>query len=78
MKTTDTLEEMVPCPESAGHEQTPKIRIDKVRQVQHKLKSGKYNLNEHLSVAMDRLIEEILVEDSEKLNNLSGYKKAMK
>ncbi len=65
MKTTDYIDEIVPCLQVIEHEQTPGERIDKVRQIQRELESGKYNLDERLDIAMDRLIEEILMQNPE-------------
>ena len=45
--------------------QAPEIRFERVMNVRQKLKSRKYNLDEHLNIALDRLIEEIIGQDSE-------------
>ena len=45
---------------SNEQEQTPLIRHEKIVEIRQKLKSKRYNVDEHLSIAIDRLIEEIL------------------
>jgi len=41
-------------------EQASEIRNKTVQDTQRKIRSGKYNPDNHLSIALDRLIEEIL------------------
>ncbi len=65
MRTLDYLTGMVSCMTFAEREQVTEIRIDRVIDTRRKLKEGKYNLSENLSVAMDRLLEEILEDQSE-------------
>ncbi len=65
MKTKVYLKKTASCPGPAGGEQAAEIRTEKVRQIRGKLKAGTYNLDERLSLAMDRLLEEILIQNSE-------------
>jgi hypothetical protein len=65
MITKNNLDESAACPVHEEPEQTPEKRLDKVRQIRRKIKSGKYDPEEHLNLAMDRLIEEILMQKSE-------------
>ena len=42
-------------------EKIQEIRLEKVIDTRRKLRSGKYNIEDHLNIAIDRLLEEILV-----------------
>lgn len=65
MVAIDCCYGMVSCLADVEHEQTPGIRFDKVLYVRRKLRSGKYNISEHLDVAIDKLLEDILVQEPE-------------
>lgn len=65
MRTIDYFAEMVSCTKSDGHKEITEIRIDRVMDIRRKLRKGKYNLSENLNVAIDRLLEEILEDQSE-------------
>lgn len=60
MITIDSIENMTSCCTLIEHEQISEIRFDKVQDTQRKLKSGQYNLDRNLNIAIDRLLEEIL------------------
>ena len=60
MATIDLLDRIVSCRTYTKKEQTEGIRLNKVQNTRCKLKSGKYDLGERLSIALDRLIEEVL------------------
>jgi hypothetical protein len=66
MRTIDYFAGMVSCATSDGYEQNAEIKVNRVINIRRKLRSGKYNLSENLSVAIDRLLEEILEDHPEK------------
>ena len=39
----------------------PEVRRDKVANVRNQLNRGEYNLNEHLDLALDRVLEELIM-----------------
>ena len=63
MITMDYFNGTVLCSVCTEHEQTQEIRLEKVLSTRRKLRSGEYNLAEHLNYALDVLLEEILVEN---------------
>ena len=60
MLTMKYIEETASRRITPVQKQCPEIRKKKVQDTRNKLRSGKYNPDEHLSIALDRLIEEIL------------------
>ena len=48
------------CISSNEQKQTQEIRNEKIMEIREKIKLKKYNAEEHLSVALDRLLEDIL------------------
>ena len=60
MITMECIEEMVFCSTFTEQEQAREIRNKKVKDTRRKIRSGKYNLDKKLNIAMDRLLEEIL------------------
>ncbi len=41
----------------------PEVRGEKVNEIKTRLNSGSYNVNKKLNTAMDRILEELLIED---------------
>lgn len=41
----------------------PEIRGEKVNEIRSRLNTGSYNVNKKLNTAMDRILEELLIED---------------
>ena len=71
METIDSSNNKLSCRTITEQEQCLKVRKDKVLNIRRKLRKGKYNLSQGLTIAIDRLIEEILIEDSKKLTDLA-------
>ena len=65
MLTIDCAEKMVSCHSFTENEHNSVNRNRKVQDTKRKLRSGKYNLEKKLSIAMDRLLEEILEDKPE-------------
>jgi len=59
-------------------QQASEIRNKKVQDTKRKIKSGKYNPDNHLSIALDRLIEEILKQNPEKQPDLAKIRRLCK
>jgi hypothetical protein len=57
---------IISCSADVEQHNDPEIRLDKVLDVRQKLISGKYNVAEHLDVVVDRLLEDILVQQPPK------------
>lgn len=72
MITKDNLNETVSCSEPKEQEKNPEIRVDKVRQVRLKLKAKQYHPDDYLDIALDRMLEAILTQNSEKPEHVSG------
>ena len=78
METIDSSNKKLSYSIITEQEQSLEDRKEKVLNIRRKLRKGKYNLNEGLTIAIDKLIEEILVEDSEKLTDLAVSKGVFK
>ncbi|MDO8302804.1 MAG: flagellar biosynthesis anti-sigma factor FlgM [Sedimentisphaerales bacterium] len=39
----------------------PEVRLEKVAKVRNQLNRGEYSINEHLDVALDRVLEELIL-----------------
>jgi hypothetical protein len=78
MARKDNFKRMTSCSISVEREQAGQIRFDKVLNARRKLRSGEYDLEEHLDVVVDKLLEKILIEnqkndaDSVRLKNAKG------
>jgi hypothetical protein len=55
----------ITCQAFGEHGQNTEIRLDRILEIRRQLTSGEYDLTEHLDIAMDRLLEEILEEPPE-------------
>lgn len=66
MVAIDCCCRMVSCSADIEQKRTPGIRLERVLDVRHKLRSGKYNIAEHLDIVVDKLLEDILVQQPEK------------
>lgn len=62
MGTTSCCYGMISCSEDIEQNQNPTVRLDRILDVRHKLKSGKYNVAERLDVVVDKLLEDVLVQ----------------
>lgn len=60
MLITKHLDASIACLAFDEHEQNMEIRFDRILDIRRKLISGEYNLTEHLDIAADRLLEEII------------------
>jgi hypothetical protein len=72
MITMDYFNGTALCSVCTEHVQTREIRFDKVLSTRRKLGSGEYNLEEHLDVVVDKLLEEILAPNQ---RNQAGFVK---
>ena len=61
MYTMDYFENNVCCLANPEQQQNITIMDNKVLDIREKIKSGKYNVEEYLDIAIDRLLEDILV-----------------
>ncbi|MBN2590152.1 MAG: hypothetical protein JXA96_09835 [Sedimentisphaerales bacterium] len=59
MKTIERIEKNISCSTITEQNQAPEIRIRKVLNARRNLRSGRYDPEIHLSIAIDRLIEEV-------------------
>jgi hypothetical protein len=69
MYAIDNLYNMVSCLPVPEREQNTRIRHDRVPVIRRKLRSGKYDIAKHLDIVVDRLIEDILVQNPENPQN---------
>jgi hypothetical protein len=75
MLTLDYFDGLLCCCTSSELEQTSGIRLDKVIDIRRRLRAGNYNLDEHLDEAVDKLLEDILVQNPKIQADFSGAKK---
>ena len=65
METINCCSRMISCSTFTEQEKVSGIRNKKVQDTRCKIRSGKYNPEKHLSIALDRLLEEILKQNPE-------------
>lgn len=61
MYTMDYTENNACCLANPEQEQNITIIDDKVLDIREKIKAGKYNVEDYLDIAIDKLLEDILV-----------------
>jgi hypothetical protein len=69
MYAIDYLDNMVSCLAFPEREQNTRIRHDRILVIRRKVRSGKYDIAKHLDIVVDRLIEDILVQNPENRQN---------
>lgn len=78
MKTINCCDRMSFSDTFTEQEQASEIRNKKVQDTRRKIKSGKYNPDNHLNIALDRLIEEILKQNPSNQTDLAKIKRLCK
>ncbi len=78
MKTINCCDKMNFSDTFSEQEQASGMRNKKVQDARRKIKSGKYNPDNHLSIALDRLIEEILKQNPENQIDLAKIRRLCK
>ena len=61
MYTMDYFENNVCCLANPEHRQNITTMDNKVLDIRDKIKAGKYNVEDYLDIAIDKLLEDILV-----------------
>ncbi len=76
MLMTKNFVASIACLSFYEQEQNPGIRLDRIMYIRRKLTSGEYNLTEHLDIAVDRLLEEILEQQPANKVTITGTQDA--
>jgi len=74
----DDVRPGIAAPVSEKIASLPKVRKEKVFAVRHQLAEGKYGINERLSVALDKVIEDLItkrVEENEEKSKTRNQQK---